>query len=89
MSPAIQAARFRDRSARPSPRDEFVETGGGLEIDQFGEHIGEVDLWIDASNLRLSARHMFKLPIKARNCRAPENERGLRCLLSLNKFYYV
>ena len=97
MSPAIQAARFRDRSARPSPRDEFFETGGGLEIDQFGEHIGEVDQWIDAMQLRLSVRHMSNLLNRGRTIAdygpqlqgAPEGyERGLRCLLSLNEFYY-
>jgi hypothetical protein len=34
---------------RPGPGHELVDAGGGPEIDQLGEHIGEVGLWIDAA----------------------------------------
>ena len=37
-----------ERLGRPSPGHELVETRGGPEIDELGEHVGEVGLRIDA-----------------------------------------
>ena len=36
---------------RPGPGHEFVETRGRPEVDELGEHVGEVGLRIDAVQL--------------------------------------